>query len=294
MKNKGVMISLAAILVIGILITKGTYGFIEKNSNTSDMVASQIAESEATGALTDERVQEQSPNLAAATVQETDIGFEMGLSMDGIDGEKAYSRLADNSSLEDSDYSDAKKQEKLLSDSLSMDKGVKEDVEEAVVEEGKFAQKSISPLDTVPAEKNKSINLEEKSEEDVFVLESQSYYKKRLQDLDNQIQKNRESQSEPNINSSARSVASNELKLWDSEMNTIYSTILERLNKKDSEVLVAEQRAWMKERDSLAMEAAKNSANGSSESIEYTISLIDSTRLRAYKLVEEYEEELKE
>ena len=52
----------------------------------------------------------------------------------------------------------AKKQEKLLSDSLSMDKGVKEDVEEAVVEEGKSAQKSISPLDTVPAEKNKSIN----------------------------------------------------------------------------------------------------------------------------------------
>ncbi len=293
MKNKGVMISLAAILVIGILITKGTYGFIEKNSNVSDMAASQIAEGEAAGALTEERIQEQSPN-PAATVQETDIGFEMGLSMDGIDGEKAYSRLADNSSLEDSDFSDTKKQEKLLSDSLSMDKGAKEDIEEVVVEEEKSAQKSISPLDTVPAEKNKSINLEEKSEEDIFVLESQSYYKKRLQDLDNQIQKNRESQSEPNINSSARSVASNELKLWDSEMNTIYSTILERLNKKDSEVLVAEQRAWMKERDSLAMEAAKNSANGSSESIEYTISLIDSTRLRAYKLVEEYEEELKE
>ena len=293
MKNKGVMISLAAILVIGILITKGTYGFIEKNSNVPDMAASQIAEGEAAGALTEERIQEQSPN-PAATVQETDIGFEMGLSMDGIDGEKAYSRLADNSSLEDSDFSDAKKQEKLLSDSLSMDKGAKEDIEEVVVEEEKSAQKSISPLDTVPAEKNKSINLEEKSEEDIFVLESQSYYKKRLQDLDNQIQKNRESQSEPNINSSARSVASNELKLWDSEMNTIYSTILERLNKKDSEVLVAEQRAWMKERDSLAMEAAKNSANGSSESIEYIISLIDSTRLRAYKLVEEYEEELKE
>lgn len=291
MKNKGVMISLAAILVIGILITKGTYGFIEKNSNASDMA--QIAEGEAAGALTEERIQEQSPN-PATTVQETDIGFEMGLSMDGIDGEKAYSRLADNSSLEDSDYSDAKKQEKLLSDSLSMDKGAKEDVEEAVVEEGKSAQKSISPLDTAPAEKNKSINLEEKSEEDVFILESQSYYKKRLQDLDNQIQKNRESQSEPNINSSARSVASNELKLWDSELNTIYTTILERLNKKDSEVLVAEQRAWMKERDSLAMEAAKNSTNGSSESIEYTISLIDSTRLRAYKLVEEYEEELQE
>lgn len=293
MKNKGVMISLAAILVIGILITKGTYGFIEKNSNVSDMAASQIAEGEAAGALTEERIQEQSPN-PAATVQETDIGFEMGLSMDGIDGEKAYSRLADSSSLEDSDFSDTKKQEKLLSDSLSMDKGAKEDIEEVVVEEEKSAQKSISPLDTVPAEKNKSINLEEKSEEDIFVLESQSYYKKRLQDLDNQIQKNRESQSEPNINSSARSVASNELKLWDSEMNSIYSTILERLNKKDSEVLVAEQRAWMKERDSLAMEAAKNSANGSSESIEYTISLIDSTRLRAYKLVEEYEEELKE
>lgn len=53
-----------------------------------------------------------------------------------------------------------------------------------------------------------------------------------------------------------------------------------------------QQRAWLKERDSAAVEAAKNSAGGSSESLEYTASLAESTRARAYELAELYKAEL--
>lgn len=143
---------------------------------------------------------------------------------------------------------------------------------------------SISPLDTAAA-----VEMEAYSAGDTGAKESVSYYKKRLNDLDSQIQKNKTAQDSVNINNSAKSAASNELKLWDGELNTIYNEILDRLDKDRSASLVEEQRAWMKERDGLAMEAAKNSAGGSAESVEYIVSQIESTRQRAYDLVECYE-----
>lgn len=293
MKNKGVMISLAAILVIGILITKGTYGFIERNSSGFDMAA-QITEDRA-GRVeieADESVKEAGPELAAALDQEEETEEETsGQDMNGI---QMRAPLSDSVLVDGDNFPDTKEIRESPAGSPVMEEGQEEYKEEILIEEDESPRKSISPLDTVPAEEEADLAIQKKSEKAVLSAESQSYYKKRLQDLDIQILKSRESQEEPNVNSSARSAASNELKLWDSELNAIYNAILERLNRERSELLAAEQRAWMKDRDSLAMEAAKNSAGGSSESIEYTVSLIESTRLRAYELVEEYEEELKE
>ena len=60
------------------------------------------------------------------------------------------------------------------------------------------------------------------------------------------------------------------------------------MDEKRASELVLEERGWMKERDRLATEAAKASAGGSMESVEYTVSLAESTRKRAYELVEVY------
>ncbi len=114
-----------------------------------------------------------------------------------------------------------------------------------------------------------------------------SYYLNRLRELDVQVQKNRQNQSVSN-NYSAKKAAENELKLWDNELNVIYGEIMERLDASQASSLVDEEREWMKERDRLAAEAAKASAGGSMESVEYTISLAESTRLRAYELIELY------
>lgn len=114
-----------------------------------------------------------------------------------------------------------------------------------------------------------------------------SYHLNRLRELDVQIQKNREKQSAAN-NYSAKKMAENELKLWDNELNAIYGDIMDRLDVSQASSLVDEEREWMKERDRLAAEAAKASAGGSMESVEYTISLAESTRLRAYELMELY------
>ena len=145
---------------------------------------------------------------------------------------------------------------------------------------------SISPLETTTA-KAQSGDSGTNSEAKADVSEEASYYLKRLNELDAQIQKNRESQSASN-SYSAKNAASNELKLWDNELNVIYGVIMEQLDEKRASELVLEERGWMKERDRLATEAAKASAGGSMESVEYTVSLAESTRKRAYELVEVY------
>lgn len=117
-------------------------------------------------------------------------------------------------------------------------------------------------------------------------------YLKRLKELDAQIQKSREFQNVPNTaagsNTLAKNAAGNELKLWDSELSTIYNEILKTLDEKQAQELVAAERQWMKSRDAAAVEAAKNSAGGSLESVEYTASLAETTRTRAYELVDQY------
>lgn len=251
MKNKGVMISLAVIIVIGILITKGTYRFVERApEGTTAAAVTSVMDSE------DEE--------AAA-----ETGAFLAEDNGGVQGREA--------------------------DLPVMAGGVMTEEKEVAQEES--AVESISPLDTAPARSAESA-MEDKAEEgmerNLSPGESVSPYKKRLLDLDSQIQKNRDSQTVSSINSSAKTAATNELRLWDSELNTIYNEILERLDREDSEKLVEEQRAWLKTRDSLAMDAAKKSQSGSMESLEYTVSLTESTRMRAYELVEIYEEILSE
>lgn len=94
-----------------------------------------------------------------------------------------------------------------------------------------------------------------------------------------------------NINSGSlsQSAVSGELKLWDNELNVIYDEILKRLDEKQAGELVEEERQWMKERDRLAAEAAKAFSGDAKESVEYTASLAESTRSRAYELVDAYE-----
>lgn len=122
---------------------------------------------------------------------------------------------------------------------------------------------------------------------------SSNPYRERLLELDVQIQKTRELQRSFAVSSNtnnilARNAASNESKLWDSELNSIYNVLLEYLSETQTEELISAQRDWLKVRDAAAVEAARKSAGGSLESVEYTASLAESTRTRAYELTDMY------
>ena len=116
-------------------------------------------------------------------------------------------------------------------------------------------------------------------------------YQKHLKSLDEQIKKIRDESGNSNTYS-MKALADKELKLWDTEQNTIYDTIAQSLSEEERKTLEQSQQTWMKSRDAKAEEAAKKFSGGSLEGLEYTASLADSTRTRAYDLVKEYSEVL--
>lgn len=171
--------------------------------------------------------------------------------------------------------------------------GMSQKSEEIIYEKANAQQVALSPLETAAATDSAGQTFVVVSAESLdggALLDEESPYLKRLKELDAQIQKSRETQNVSNTasNTLAKNAASNELKLWDSELNTIYNEILKTLNEKQTQELVAAERQWMKSRDAAAVEAAKNSAGGSLESVEYTASLAETTRTRAYELVNQY------
>lgn len=117
--------------------------------------------------------------------------------------------------------------------------------------------------------------------------EGAAYYQKHLENLDEQIKKIREESGDSNTYS-MKALADKELKLWNLEQNTIYETIAQKLSDEDKKSLEASQQTWIKNRDAKAEEAAKKYSGGTLEGLEYTASLAESTRSRAYDLVKEY------
>lgn len=119
-----------------------------------------------------------------------------------------------------------------------------------------------------------------------------SQSKKRLDDLDIQIQKMRDAQVDSTAYS-IKALADTELKLWDRELNNIYIQIMDRLGEGERLELAREQREWMNQRDVQAEEAAPRNRSGAIESAGYTASLAASIRQRAYDLLESYQTYLK-
>lgn len=114
-------------------------------------------------------------------------------------------------------------------------------------------------------------------------------YKTRLEELDAQIERNRAADVEKSVSNSVKARAENELKLWEAELDGIIKALEGRLDSKSVETLYTEQREWRRNRESKALEVSKKQSGSSLEEVEYTASLTDSTRARAYELVKEYE-----
>lgn len=121
----------------------------------------------------------------------------------------------------------------------------------------------------------------------VIPSEGAAYYQKHLLELDAQIKKMREESGDSNTYS-MKALVEKELKLWDREQNAIYAAITQELNDEDRKALETSQQEWIKSRDTKAEDAAKKYSGGSLEELEYTASLTESTRARAYDLVAEY------
>ena len=98
-------------------------------------------------------------------------------------------------------------------------------------------------------------------------------------------------------NAEMKNAASAILEGWDDELNKVYKLLMSKLSKKEQEKLRNEERAWIKRKERAAEEAADKFCGivngeklcGTGYGLEYTGSLINSTKNRAIELSKRYE-----
>lgn len=146
----------------------------------------------------------------------------------------------------------------------------------------------ISPLETITPARGETF-ISPKNDrafvhEDISDSET-SAYERRLSDLDTQIARMKEEDSGNTYK--MKNIVETELKLWEGERNTVYTTIIEQLNAVDSKDFIQQEKEWIKERDQVVSEiTGKNTVI---ENLEYTTTISSLTRQHVYDLVEQYQ-----
>lgn len=253
MKNKGIWLVMAGIIAVGIFITICTALLVNNTKTQGFGVLEPAVESAVAGAT-------KAASLASDYVEAPKTAAARSYAAGVEDTREAAGNEAEDTNEQEPETALIKMEEKEIR----------------------------SPLETASAG---SGDVKGRADEYGILKEDagRSKYRTRLEELDAQIKKSREEGREPTTYA-MKSTAYNELKLWDSELNLIYNDILKLLSKSDAADLVAEERQWMKDRDSMAVEAAKKFAGGTLEGVEYMASLANTTRERAYQLAEVYEQ----
>ena len=275
-RNRGIWIVIGSILVIGILVTFATFSFVKsKDSTTNSSVVSGYSEdsplSKEEKAAGSDTVRQISPDIMMQKeVQKKSAVVETEASSESTTSEE----YSDTAQLQDTQGPMMKRA--LMAEPAAGDTEPSEESETQSVGQ----EPVITPI--TPDSKAKTAQAAAPDE-------SADYFKKHFKELDAQIKKMREDSADSNTYS-MKALADKELKLWNREQNTIYEAISENLPEDSKRKLEASQQSWIKDRDLKAEEAAKKYSGGSLEELEYTASLGESTRERAYELVTEYEE----
>lgn len=257
MKNKGILFVMAGIIAVGVLVTTCTSFYVEKQAGSAQSIVAEVAEIHASTDM---------ETLAGA--MPADVEEAMPGARAAMGDIAAATEVTDESSKEsDSDLAVE------TSPETDMISPLDNPVPEAGQMQGTTTEEGVAA--------NKSLMIVEQT--------AKTDYRARMTELDSQVLKIREEGTE-STNYSLKTAAENELKLWDSELNAVYNDILNQVNEEEAANLVTEERDWMKKRDALAVEAAKKSAGGTLEGLEYTASLAASTRDRAYQLADVYEQ----
>lgn len=305
MKNKGVIISIGLILIIGVLVTGGTRRFVSDGKSTAKAADEAVysgslysdartgaenipgwetAKASASSKLSSGTAGEQRDTVmpqeaAAAEAEAGSAEPEMAAESGGQTASDEVFAAAGNDagealSSEEFAAAEAADRAALLGAAPAPAAVISEDTEESV------SSVVISPLTGMVEYK-----------ETAGTVLTEEDYQKRFQEVDSRIQKVKESGVVPNTDT-FKNMAEYEYRLWDNELNTIYRDILKGLTEEETEELKKEEREWMKTRDETARKAASKYSGGSIESMEYTASLADSTRSRAYGLLEAYGDRL--
>lgn len=274
-KSRGIWIVIVSILVIGVLITLATTSFIDSKKIIPDPVgiqnfsSSEISSDQDNGAYNN-KGQEMYPSDQKKSKEQTSMPEEGASLKRAARAEGSSDELNNKLAAE----AGPEEQSEMIADSA--------DADTAPLAAATIQETVMSPIN--PDIKAKS-SIEPASEN------ATAYYQKHLASLDEQIKKIREESQDSNTYS-MKALVDKELKLWTMEQNTIYDTVAQTLTEEERKSLESSQQNWIKTRDAKAEEAAKKFSGGSLEGLEYTASLAESTRERAYELVKVYSDVL--
>ena len=267
MKDKRIWIVIGCILVIGTGVTHYTKYYVKSQG------AAMVAETTAgAGDMT-----MMGPSLAS--VPDKEDPEQRGIAgMEGPaaeDGAAAAAAAKDDASAARDPLSGGSGEETMGADSAAQPEMAAEAVPSPAADTASAEDAPISPLTGAGAREYKaSLPVD---------------YRKRLEDLDNQILKMQEEETDSNVYS-IKTSAETELKMWEGELNSIYNALLEMLSQEDAAKLASEQQDWLKNRDARAAENSGKSSGGSVDGIGYAATLASLTRDRAYELAGRYEE----
>ncbi len=120
-----------------------------------------------------------------------------------------------------------------------------------------------------------------------LAVRAEDYYT-RLSDMDARLTK-REEEAAKKTAADQKAAADEALKFWDDELNLVYQAIRASMTDEEFDVLRTQEKAWLRSRDAAAnaAAAAANQSN-SAQSLAYTQSLVESTKMRVYELAELY------
>lgn len=275
-KNRGIWIVIGSILVIGILITLATSTFVKSKEHVSDPLGiTGLSSSEIPDAYAEAKGYGGTPELFSADMAAPQ---EAPASSEESKMRKAGPAAAPITETAVENRSQPAEAE------LRMKSAAVPDQEEAAPQavessiEASIEETVISPIS--PDSKGRQAYA-------AAPAEGAAYYQKHLLELDAQIKKMRGESGDSNTYS-MKALVEKELKLWTREQNAIYAAIIDGLDDEDKKTLETSQQTWIKSRDAKAEEAAKKYSGGSLEEVEYTASMAESTRARAYDLVTEY------
>lgn len=300
-KNKGIWIVIIGILVIGILVTVMTVSFVSRKESADQAIGQpEIANQEEPAAFYSEEAKEepftsQAPDSSPVSPAEEEPllsrSQEPGiLSAEPEAAAGVLKALPETGTGVETDPAAAHDAEVLeegaqVLEPAAFGASVPAEPQSAMEKDApaKAAEPFITPLS--PDSKGRSTIVES--------MDAAAYYQKHMAELDGQIKKMREESADSNTYS-MKALADKELRMWSRELNDIYASVSDCLDTEEREELEVSQQKWIKERDSKAQAAGKKYSGGSLEGVEYTASMADSTRSRAYDLVAEYEDVLSE
>ena len=293
MKNRGVIIAIILILIMGAGVTAGTKRFISDKTSGSPMHVLEEQASPSSG-----QGMESMP-VAAAGITTFSADGEAGAEDSG-EGTGTKTEAGQTFSAADTKEKDGSQTEgaadRIYYSRSSDTAGETEQTAAAVSEE---LNQAAAPAagSSLPGESSAEMKssvvispLTGVNESDAVIADNSKTlegYRKKLSEIDSLVQNMQSAEAGSNTDS-LKNVADYEYRLWDTELNRIYQSLLEGLTEEESEALRAEEREWIRTRDLAAKKAAAKYGGGTMESLEYTASLSASTRSRAYELLDSY------